>query len=448
MKLRTRLALLSAGATAAVVVAASIAAYVTTSNDLHRAFDERLMARADGPSPRRGFDPDRLGVPPRPGPDGIRTTDVSLRVITAAGVVITLPGDERAAAVTKDDIAVAAGKRGRLLRDAEAAGIHVRVYTVSPRAGFAVIITQPLAAVDDALAHLQLVLLLIGGVGIAVAAGLGLLVARAGLSPLDRLGAAAERVATTENLADRLPEEGASELSRLGTTINGMLEALEASRAQQRHLIEDASHELRTPLASMRTNVELLARSETTGTAIPVEDRRALLRDLTEQAEELSVLVGELVDLARDPSVSAESGEVSLAAVVERAAARARSHDGTTITLDLTDSVVLGDQRLLERAVVNVIANALAWSPPDGTVEVRLAGQMITVRDHGPGFLPDDLPRVFDRFYRSDDARGKPGSGLGLAIVHQVVARHGGTVEAHNAPDGGAVVTIALPSSP
>jgi two-component system sensor histidine kinase MprB len=446
MTLRSRLALLSAAATAVVVIAASVAAYVTTSTDLRRAFDERLIARASGPGPRGGFDPDRLGGVARPDPGGIRTSDLSVRLVSATGQVSAPLGADRAPAVTPDDLAIAAGTRASMLRDVEVSGIHLRVYTVSPRAGFALMLAEPLAAVDDALGHLQLVLLLIGGLGIAAAAGLGLVVARAGLGPLDRLGAAAERVAATEDLSERLPAEGASELARLGTTINAMLEALEASRAQQRHLIEDASHELRTPLASMRTNVELLARSEAAGTAIPLEDRKALLHDLTEQAEELSVLVGELVDLARDPSLPDATGEVSLAAVVQRAAARARLHDGPTLTLDLTDSVVHGDQRLLERAVVNVIANALAWSPADGTVDVRLADGTIVVRDRGPGFLPADLPRVFDRFYRSDAARGKPGSGLGLAIVRQVAERHGGTATASNAPEGGAIVTITLPS--
>jgi two-component system sensor histidine kinase MprB len=456
VRLRTRLALLSTAATAVVVVGASTAAYVATRADLRRAFDEQLTARAMHLGPAGRFDPDHLGDrPPRPGEGGIRTTDVSVQYIVGS-TVVRLPGQTQYPAAVPSDLAVARGEVPATLRDAEVDGVHTRVLTVAtPRPSVAVMIAQPWTATDAALDRLRLVLAAIAAGGILLAGLLGLVVARTGLAPVDAVADAAERVARTEDLSERLPVSGDDEVARLATSLNSMLEALEGSRRQQRHLIEDAGHELKTPLTSVRTNVELLSRVEASGTPLPAPERASLLTDLRGQVEELSVLVGELVDLARERPPASEAVEVDLTAVVERAAARTRVHGAApTIALDLEPATVDGNQRLLERAVTNLLSNAVAWSPPDGTVEVRLRGTAITVRDHGPGFEPGDLGRVFDRFYRSDAARGKPGSGLGLAIVRQIAEWHGGTVDAANAPGGGGLVTLrlgspaAVPASP
>ena len=446
MTLRARLALLAAGAAATVAVAASIAAYVTTRNDLERSFDRAIRGRANELASDPHLDFDHVDRLPEP---SIRTAAVSVSFVRADGSTISPPGQELTPTPTVAEIAVAAGRSPGAQHDVTINGVHARVMTVPTRQpGTAVTVTQALTEIDDTLDRLRLVLLVIGAAAVAASAALGLVVARAGLRPLDRLTEATEQVARTEDLSRRVEVNGTDEVARVGHSVNAMLEALESSRTTQRNLIEDAGHELRTPLASVRTNVELLARAERDQDPerLPPADRAALLGDLTTQVQELSLLVGELVDLARDRP-SAATGEVDLAAVVERTVSIARQHgDAPTFELALEPTTLVGNQRLLERALTNLLANAATWSPPGGVVDVRLAGRELTVRDRGPGFAGADLPRVFDRFYRAEAARGTPGSGLGLAIVRQIIEWHGGTVAAANASDGGALVTVTLPA--
>ena len=225
-----------------------------------------------------------------------------------------------------------------------------------------------------------------------------------------------------------------------------MLGALGASRHQQSQLVADAGHELRTPLTSLRTNIEVLAKVR----ELPEADREALLGDVMGQLEELTTLVGDLVELAREEETDPSPEDVQLDAVVQRALERARRR-APTVTFDahLEPGMVRGQPVLLERAVLNLLDNAAKWSPPYGRVEVGLhgngAGWQLDVRDHGPGIGPEDLPHVFDRFYRSQAARALPGSGLGLAIVRQVVESHGGQALATSMPDGGAIISVRLP---
>jgi two-component system sensor histidine kinase MprB len=222
-----------------------------------------------------------------------------------------------------------------------------------------------------------------------------------------------------------------------------MLGALEHSVGAQRQLVADASHELRTPLTSLRTNIEVLAR----GDGPRGNRRKQLLQDLTEQLEEMSALVNDLVELARENGQQPDPEELRLdllvADVVERAKRRAPQVRIATVLDEVT---VLGVPNALERAVGNLLDNAVKWSPPGGEIDVTVRAGEVSVRDHGTGIAEADLPLVFDRFYRAPAARGMPGSGLGLAIVKQVAEQHGGSVSAEAAEGGGALLRLTLAS--
>jgi two-component system, OmpR family, sensor histidine kinase MprB len=300
---------------------------------------------------------------------------------------------------------------------------------------------RPLDDVDRTLRRLLFALVLVSLGGVALAVWLGLLVARAALTPVKQLTDAAEHVARTRDLSRRIRADRTDELSRLGASFNTMLEALSSSQQAQRQLVADASHELRTPLTSLRTNIEVLSSD-----ALPPEDRERLLADVVAQLGELTLLVSDLVDLARGDEPAAVPEDVRLDLLVADAVERARRHapDKTFFT-DLEPSLVEGVPGRLDRAVANLIDNAAKWSPPGGQIEVSVSGGEVSVRDHGPGIADSDLPHVFDRFYRAPAARGLPGSGLGLAIVRQVAQSHGGTVTAERANGGGARMRLTLP---
>jgi two-component system sensor histidine kinase MprB len=215
----------------------------------------------------------------------------------------------------------------------------------------------------------------------------------------------------------------------------------EAAAERQRQLVTDASHELRTPLTSLRTNIEVLARP---GGLAEAESGR-LMEDVVEQLGELGALVGDVVELARDEEPAAELEDVRFDELVAAAVARARRRAGAPLfAVELEPCIVRGAPARLDRAVTNLLHNAAKWSPLGAEVTVALRGGELAVRARGPGIAPQDLPRVFERFYRAPSARGMPGSGLGLAIVRQVAELHGGRVEAGNAEGGGALLRLVL----
>jgi two-component system sensor histidine kinase MprB len=316
--------------------------------------------------------------------------------------------------------------------------------------GAAVMVASPLSSVTDPLNTLALVMAIVTGAGVLVAATAGLVIARAGLKPVDRLTATVERIARTEDLSIRIPIDGEDEIARLGASFNSMTARLAASRELQQQLIADAGHELRTPLTSLRTNVELLERSEATGRALPPEDREALLDSVKAQMSELASLIGDLQELSRPDTNPAGSPlqVVAFHEVTEIALQRARLRaQDIKILADVTPWYVKAEPAALERAIVNLLDNAVKFSPPQGTVEVNLYGGELTVRDHGPGIAPEELPHVFERFWRSTSARALPGSGLGLSIVARTVQQAGGVVGLHRAHGGGTMAVMRLPGS-
>ena len=344
---------------------------------------------------------------------------------------------------------VAAGRREQSIRTITAGGEHYRVAAVPVpgRDGQALALAQSIAPQETVLERLGAVILLFGLAGVIGAAAAGWAVARNGLRPVRRLTTAVEQIARTEELAP-LPVEGDDEIARLATAFNAMLTALAASRDRQRRLVADAGHELRTPLTSLRTNLDLLTQADTTG-GLPPEQRGELLADVRLQLEELSTLVGDLVELARDEPLTHVVEQFDLAEVVDRAVSRVRLR-APRAHFDVATLPwwVVGESGAVERAVTNLLDNAAKWGPADGAVTVRLANGVLTIDDQGPGIAPADLPHVFERFYRSRESRSMPGSGLGLAIVHQVAERHAGAVYAGTASAGGARFTLWLPGGP
>ncbi|MEU0033988.1 MULTISPECIES: HAMP domain-containing sensor histidine kinase [unclassified Streptomyces] len=317
----------------------------------------------------------------------------------------------------------------------------------------AYVVAVPLKSTQATLNDLALVLLLVSGIGVVGAGAAGLAVARAGLRPVDKLTEAVEHVARTEDLSIRIPveEDNEDEVARLSRSFNSMTSALASSRELQQQLIADAGHELRTPLTSLRTNIELLTRSEETGRPIPPADRKALLASVKAQMTELASLIGDLQELSRsDAGQQANTvPTVPLQDTVEAALRRARLRGPElTITADLQPWYVRAEPTALERAVVNLLDNAVKFSPEGEAVDVVLKDGELTVRDRGPGIPAEELPHVFDRFWRSPSARALPGSGLGLSIVARTVQQAGGEVSLRPAAGGGTVVSVRLPGAP
>jgi two-component system sensor histidine kinase MprB len=396
---------------------------------------ERTKPEANGPT-----------VAPKLPPKGrLESTGFAQFISLDGRAVKPIEGTPIDLEVTPLDRSVARGTAQIAARsDREVDGLHVRVLTTALEAGGAVQAVQSLEDVDGTLARLALVLagVAAGGVGIAVL--LGWLVARGAVRPVARLTAAAERVTTTRDLSERIEIDGGrDELTRLAGSLNAMLAALEESVDARRQLVADASHELRTPLTSLRMNIEFLAEDG----ALAQPDRERLLRDVSEQLGELGVLVGDLVELARDERIEVAREEVRLDLVAQEAVETARRHaPDRRFELRAAPCLVHGLPGQLARAVNNLLDNAVKWSPAGAAVEIDVEpGGVLTVRDHGPGIDPGDLPHVFERFYRARAARGLPGAGLGLAIVRHVADSHGGTVEASNVPEGGTRLALRIP---
>ncbi|HEX4483892.1 MAG TPA: HAMP domain-containing sensor histidine kinase [Solirubrobacteraceae bacterium] len=304
----------------------------------------------------------------------------------------------------------------------------------------AVMTALPLTEVDHELSHILLILVLVGVCGIALAALLGALVARTALAPIVRFTRRTESLAGELNLSERLDVNGRDELSRLARSFNTTLAALEAALAAQRQLIADASHELRTPIATLRANIQILEDAE----RLPPDEQRRLHADIVSELDELTALVGDVVELARGARADEELSDVRLDEIVGDAVAVARRRGELRFELELQPTLVRGEGARISRAVSNLLDNARKWSPPDGAVDVVLRDGVLSVRDHGPGFGEQDLSRVFERFYRSERARKLPGSGLGLAIVRQAAEAHGGYARATNAADGGARLEVSF----
>jgi len=463
MTLRGRIVAVASLSVALTVLAAAIGLYLGVRSDLRGEVDSQLRARAHalagfgGAGAGAGAGPYAIprpdGSPPGPGRDGgdfpgrvqpapFGGASGYVQFLSSSGQVFVPGGQASTPAripVSRGDRAIAA-RGGSGLSDRSVNGVELRVLTVGAAPGIAIVIARPLTEVEHELSRLVLILVLIGAGGIVLAAILGTLVARTALAPIGRFTEQTETLSGSLDLSRRLEVTGRDELGRLARSFNETLDALERSVAAQRHLIADASHELRTPITSLRANIQTLGEAH----RLPPQELAGLRADIVAELDDLTALVGDVVELARGAQPPSSLDEVRLDEVVESAVASARRRGEVRYELELEPTVVTGPGEAIGRAVSNLIDNARKWSPPGGVVEVSLGGGVLSVRDHGPGFSEEDLPFVFDRFYRAEQARGRPGSGLGLAIVRQASESCGGFAEALNADGGGALLRVGF----
>lgn len=442
--LHDRLSLLVTGAVAAAVLLVSAGAWVSVKAIQQNKISAELLsdARTIAENPWQWLE--AQGARPDPGDKEIGPC---WQILDRSGVVVG--GSAVRLPVTGTAVAIATAGQPDAQETVTIGPGEYLMLTVPIDGGGAVQVGLDPSPDERVLAAFAALLALGCAAGIAGAAVLGRTVARAGLSPVDRLTDAVEDVAVSMDLTRPIEVSGNDEIARLGRSVNSMLAAIDASRQAQRALVEDAGHELRTPLTSIRTNVELLIaveRQPDLAYRLPPEERVKLLDDLDAQVRELATLTTELVELSREEGSRETIEQVEYAEVVTAAINRVRIRaPGLTFDTDLTPVTVLGRPGELERMVVNVLDNAAKWSPPGGTVTTRLTGAVLTVADNGPGIADEDLPHVFDRFYRATAARSMPGSGLGLAIVAQTATQHGGGVTAGPNSPHGTVVTVRLP---
>lgn len=428
MSFRLRVTLLTAAAVAVAAIGASVAMYFVVEDQLIKQVDQNLQAAASGPIREPGG-------PFRRGPaDVSNRPEVFGQVINASGTVVQGDGGYSIPALVTSEVKnVAAGRASDFWATATSGDTRVRIY-VKPIQNGAVEVVQQLAPIDALLAQTRVLLVAFAAAAILLAAGLGALIGRAAIAPVKRLTSTVEEVTKTRDLSRRVAAQGRDELSRLGTSFDAMLGQLETSLRSQRQLVADASHELRTPLTSLRTNLELLERGQPTD---PVE-RQQLLGDLVSQIERLTTLVGDLIEVAREEETPMPFEELQLDEVVHEVVDDVSfRYPKVRFNVTASPSTINGVKVRVARAITNLLDNAAKYSPPGATVDVSVANGEISVRDHGPGIAAEDAPRVFDRFWRSNDARQLPGSGLGLSIVKDVAESHGGSVTLERPIDGG-----------
>jgi two-component system sensor histidine kinase MprB len=449
LSLRSRVMLLAMSMVAMVVVLMALAVYLVVSRALYDDIDNQLHSRA-----RLLIESGSLAADPGKAIEGTAYSDVNAMLVNPGRSIYTANQQGQTLPIGEQEKDVVSGELLLSLRTAN----HQRVLAVHLNNGSSLLISKSLAPTSQVLKRLGTVLLIVGGVGVAIAAFAGGMVARAGLRPVARLTEAAERVARTDDLRP-IPVVGSDELARLTEAFNMMLRALAESRERQARLVTDAGHELRTPLTSLRTNVELLMASMAPGAPRLPEDEMAELRaDVIAQIEELSTLVGDLVDLSREDAGVVIHEPVEMSEVVDRCLERVRRRR-SDIEFDIAviPWQMFGDGGGLSRAVLNLLDNAAKWSPPGGRVGLRLVQvdpthAELVVSDQGPGIPVQERRLVFERFFRSTSARALPGSGLGLAIVKQVVLKHGGALRVEDTVPGGhppgTSIYVLLPGRP
>jgi two-component system sensor histidine kinase MprB len=447
--LRNRIGAAAGLAVAGVVVAVAISVYVADRSELRGQIDRSLADVARPYETQRHAPPgggsdehdgQRRGGPPEGAPPAaFGGASGYVQIIQPDGRVLRPASETRALPVDQRALAVARSGKGRYFSDTRVGGVHLRLLTSHDADGGAVQVARPLTEVDHALSRLRFVLVVVGLAGIALAAALGALVARAALAPVARFTRRTETLTADPDPSHRLEAKGRDELARLAQSFNATLDALERSVQAQRSLVADASHELRTPIASLRANIQMLGDAD----RLPASELEHLRADIIEELDSLTALVGDVVELARGGELRANVDDVALDKIVASASEKAarRSRD-LHFRVDLEPTLVCGSPEQIDRAVANLLDNAVKWSPPGGDIEVTLRNAVLSVRDSGPGFDPKDLPHVFDRFYRAEKSRGLPGSGLGLAIVRQTAEAHGGYARAANDPERGARLEV------
>ena len=445
MTFRSRVIAATVGVAAVAVILACLASFVTTRSALMRSVDESLVQASYSPAGHL------LG-------DDSRFTGSFFELVLASGR--TIPSSN--APIDHSIMNVARGKSPQVLRTVEYGGQSYRELivplpaksVVSSSTGLRQITTTSaqlfivnITGQEDELRHLVRTLLFVAAGGLLLALGLGLMIARTALHPLEEVTNEIEDVAETNDMAHRIAEGGADELGRLRRVFNRLLSSVQNSQALQRQLVLDASHELRTPLTSLRTNAQVLLRAR----ELSAEDLEQLTGDMVTQVDELAALVTDLGELARGERSEGELEPLRLDECVDECVDTARTYariKDIVIDVRVEPSTVLARRDRLVRAVSNLLTNAVKFTPRGGRIVVISDQSRIIVSDSGPGIDESDQPYIFDRFWRSASARALPGSGLGLSIVAQVVAELHGTTSVDRDPVlGGARFTITLPTT-
>jgi len=446
MTLRKRLALASGLVAFVTVGVLAVSAYLIASHELRSQVDASLKSRAativreiDRALERTDFF-GRQRVPL--GPTLLQPEfDAITQVIDANGAVLASLGPSELS-VSGADLELAAANVGFVGRFANASveNKSYRVYTLSLPAGGAIQLGKDITDIEDARSGLRTWLIVIGVIGVALSTLAGWLIARRTSRPIEQLAKSADDIARTGNTSDPIGINASGEVGNLVTSFNTMLGALGRSVAQQKQLVQDASHELRTPLTSLRANAELLERAD-----LPADTRREIIDDIRAEIDELTSLSSELSALASDQSSSEAPAPTHLDDAVRELVDRAQRRSGREIRLHVASPGVVNVRPgQFDRAVSNLIDNALKFSPAPTPIDVFVRDTRIEVHDSGPGIAPEDRPFVFDRFYRAAATRAMPGSGLGLAIVKQFADIHGARTLVGASGTGGAMVGVEL----
>ena len=439
MSFRTRVAVLVAAVVAVVVAGVAGTFLYLARGKALESVDAKLRSRAgevaqlgDRIGDSNRFDRRLFG---RYSPD-----DVLIQIFDAGGRIWV--SNVEPMPIDRTDRSIARRELQGRLTTVDLAGQRMRVLTIPLKVkGRAVMVARPMDDVDAQLSGLWRISLQLFVLGVVSSGAIGFVVAGRVVRPIRRLTEAASKIADTQDVNQPIPAERDDEFGQLAKSFNEMLNALSLSRDQQRRLVADASHELRTPLTSLRTNLEYMQRAD----SIEENERQQALDDVLFELDELTELVTELVELATDRHQMGEPVEVELDELVDAIVQRHRRRSSCPIKYQASPSRVRAVPALVERAVSNLIDNAVKWSPPGQTIDVEVNLGSVVVRDRGPGIPEHEWGSVFERFYRSEDARSSPGSGLGLSIVRHVANSFGGTAQviAQNGP--GTAVELSFP---
>ena len=450
MSFRTRLSLILGCLVLLLVSTTSLAIYQTVRVNLDKQVDSFLIDRVNTVAQRLSGSRELQSLGRRerfrfPLSEALLDArfDVESQVIDQSGEIILAIG-ESAIPITSSDIAIANGAEAQM-RSITLGQNDFRLYVVPLRGGGAIQIARNVDENTTILYRIRNGLVTLSAALVALAAGAGWWIARAITKPLQTLSVTANDVATTGLLEVSVPERGATELRSLAISFNAMLTKIRSSVTRERQFIQDASHELRTPLTSLRANSELLERPELTN-----DERGAILKDMRAEVDALTAISSELSTLATDQRYSEAAISINLSDATEVVVERMRRRSKRNINFasppadNHADNIIQVRHAQFERALTNIIDNALKFSPDDTSVEVQVGHRSVTVIDHGPGITEKDRPNIFTRFFRADATRSMPGSGLGLAIVQQFAADHNGSVEVVDTPGGGATFHLRL----
>jgi len=437
VSLRLRFALFAAAAVTASAALVAAVVYYVESQDLRRTADVDLHREAEAISARLERDGPAAAIV---APDLGRPYRLHAQLVAPDGSPTPLEPGDVLLPVTTGTLSVAAEQGDRYYSDVVVDGEPLRVLTAPVPEG-ALVVARSTDDIDMHLQHFATILLLVVVAALGLAVLLGNLVARAALRPITALSAAAERISRDRTLRRRLDVTAPDELGRLARSINSLLDTLDVALRSQTQLVADASHELRTPLSSIWTNLEVLD----DGRRLTPDDVAHIQADVRAEVSSLIAAAGDLLELARDAPADRMIDEIALDELVQQVAADARRRwPDLRFEVSTESCLVTGEGSQIRRLVSNLIENAAKWSPPGGRVDVHVDRTQLSVRDHGPGIPAEELPHVFERFYRGTSARSLPGAGLGLAIVRKLADEHEWRTTAENAPGGGACFRIWL----